>query len=191
MGTDRWKLPGLLPGKLCNYKDFDVGAADIISYLCQALFTPWEDWYFLRYVLIANRFVSSYELRAQVDILAGWHIVLEWLVHHRRRETLYNAMDHFYRLPLYIAYVSQEITYTGVSTPGLVTSGVEIQFFSSLSLFPLQYCCQVIKWWLLAITLEKMAAISQTIFQMHFHEWNILYFDLNCNEFCSYIFDWQ
>ena len=33
--------------------------------------------------------------------------------------------------------------------------------------------------------LEKMLAISQTIFQMHFREWKLLYFDWNYTEFSS------
>ena len=35
------------------------------------------------------------------------------------------------------------------------------------------------------LSLDKMAAISQTIFQMHFREWKVLYFDSNFTEVCS------
>ena len=33
--------------------------------------------------------------------------------------------------------------------------------------------------------LDKMTAISQTIFQMHFREWQVLYYDENVIEVCS------
>ena len=36
-----------------------------------------------------------------------------------------------------------------------------------------------------------MAAISQTIFQMHFRERKVLYVDLDFIEFCSYGSSWQ
>ena len=35
------------------------------------------------------------------------------------------------------------------------------------------------------LPLDKMAAIWQTIFQMYFREWKVLYFDKNFIEICS------
>ena len=34
------------------------------------------------------------------------------------------------------------------------------------------------------LSLDKMAVISHTIFQMHFCEWKFLYFDYNVTEVC-------
>ena len=41
--------------------------------------------------------------------------------------------------------------------------------------------------------LHKMFAISQTTWHylMHFHWWKVLYFHLNFNDVCSWVFNWQ
>ena len=41
------------------------------------------------------------------------------------------------------------------------------------------------------IPLDKMTAVSQTTFWMHFHEWKVSYFDPNTTEVCSWGSNWQ